>query len=57
MVVGIVFVETGLTSIVSESAMRQKREKQDTRVQWKARIRGPTPLQGEGTKTESRPAF
>jgi len=33
MMVVIAFVETGLTSIVSESAMRQEREKQDTRVQ------------------------
>ena len=34
-----------------------EKEKQDTRIQWKVRIRGPTPLQGEGAKTESKPAL
>ena len=50
-------IETGLTSRVSESAIWLENEKQDTRVQWKARIRGLIPLQGEGAETESRPAL
>ena len=29
----------------------------DTRIQRKARIRGPTLLQGEGAETESKPAL
>ena len=35
----------------------QDKEKWDTRIQRKVRIRGPTPLQGEGAKTESKPAL
>ena len=50
-------VETGLTSRVSESAIWRENEKQDIRIQRKARIRGPTPLQGEGAETESKPAL
>ena len=54
-VVGI--AETSKTSRVSESMMRQENEKRDTRIQRKARIRGPTQLQGEGAETESKPAL
>ena len=36
-------VETGLTGRVSEIAIGRKKEKQDTRIQRKARIGGPTP--------------
>ena len=36
-------VETGYTGRVSESAIGQKKEKQDTRIQRKVRIGGPTP--------------
>ena len=50
-------VETGSTSRVSESAIRRENEKQDTRIQIKARIRGPTPLQGEGAEIEPKPAL
>ena len=50
-------VETGWTSRVSKSTMRQETEKQDPRIQWKALIGGPTPLQSEGVDTESRPAL
>ena len=32
-------------------------EKQDTRIQRKARIKGPTPLQGEGAETEFKSAL
>ena len=42
------------TSRVSESAIRWANEKQETRIQWKARIRGPTLLHGEGAETESK---
>ena len=35
-------VETNLTSMVSESMIWWENEKQDTRIQQKARIRGPT---------------
>ena len=35
----------------------QENEKQDTRIQRKARIRGPTALRGEGAETESKPAL
>ena len=34
-----------------------ERMRNETRTQWKARIRGPRPLQGEGADTESRPAL
>ena len=50
-------VESSLTSRVSKSAIQQENEKWDTRIQRKARIRGPTPLQGEGAETESKPAL
>ena len=50
-------VKTPSTSTVSESTIWQENEKQDTRIQWKARIRGPTPLQGEGAETEFKPAL
>ena len=36
-------VKSGLTGRISESAIGRKKEKQDTRIQRKARIRGPTP--------------
>ena len=36
-------VETGLTGRVSEIAIGRKKEKQDTRIQRKVRIGGPTP--------------
>ena len=42
---------------VSESAIWWENEKQDTRIQRKVRIKGPTPLQGEGAETESKPAL
>ena len=45
--------ETGSASRVSKSVIRRENEKQDIRIQWKARIRGSTPLQGEGDETES----
>ena len=50
-------VETSSTNMVSEIAIWREKEKWDTRIQRKARIRGPTPLQGEGAKTESKPAL
>ena len=50
-------VESGSTSWVSESTIWQEKEKQDMRIQRKVRIRGPTLLQGEGAKTESKPAL
>ena len=50
-------VKTGSTGKISESVIRWENEKQDTRIQWKARIRGPIPLQGEGAETESKPAL
>ena len=50
-------VETSSTSRVSESTIWQENEKRDTRIQSEARIRGPTPLQGEGAETESKPAL
>ena len=50
-------VETGSTSRISESAIWRENEKQDRRIQWKARKRGPTLLQGEGAETESKPAL
>ena len=50
-------VETSSTSRVSKSAIWQENEKQDTRIQRKVRIGGPTPLQGEGAETESKPAL
>ena len=37
-----------------DNGMRMRKE---TRIQRKARIRGPTPLQGEGAETESKPAL
>ena len=49
-------VETSSTGRVSESAIPRENEKRDTGIQRKARIRGPTPLQGEGAETESKPA-
>ena len=49
-------VETSSTSRVSESAWPEN-EKRDTRIQRKAMIRGPRPLQGEGAETESKPAL
>ena len=52
-----VSVKSGSTSRVSESAMQRENEKQDTWVQWKARIGWPTPLQGEGAETDSMPAL
>ena len=48
-----VSVQSGSTTRVSESVMQRENEKHDTWVQWKARIRGPRLLQGEGAKTES----
>ena len=51
------YVETGLTSRVTKSATWRENEKQDTRIQCKARIRGPALLQGEGAETESKPAL
>ena len=50
-------VETSSTNRVSKRAVRQENEKWDTRIQRKARIREPTLLQGEGDKTESKPAL
>ena len=50
-------VETSSTSRVSESVIWRENEKRDTRIQRKARIRGPTPLQGEGPETESKPVL
>ena len=50
-------VEIGSTTRVSESVIQQENEKWDTRIQRKARIRGPTLLQGEGAETESKPAL
>ena len=50
-------VESGLTSRVSKSTIWQKKEKQDMRIQRKVRTRGPTPLEGEGAETESKPAL
>ena len=35
----------------------RENEKRDIRIQRKVRIRGPTPLQGEGAETESKPAL
>ena len=52
-----IIVKNSSTSKVSESAIRRENEKRDKRIQRKARIRGPTPLQGEGAKTESKPAL
>ena len=49
-------VETSSASRVSKSAILLENEKRDTRIQRKAKIRGPTPLQGEGAETESKPA-
>ena len=43
-------VETRSASRVSERATWQENEKQDKRIQRKAKIRGPTLLQGEGVK-------
>ena len=53
----LVSVKTSWTSRVSESTIQRENEKRDTRIQRKARIRGPTPLQGEGAKTEFKPAL
>ena len=50
-------VEIGSTSRVSESAILQENEKWNRRIQRKVRIMGPNPLQGEGAKTESKPAL
>ena len=50
-------VKTGSASRVSERVIREENEKQDKRIQRKAKIRGPTPLQGEGAKTEFKPAL
>ena len=50
-------VETSSTSRVSESTIGRENEKRDTRIQRKARLRGPTQLQGEGAETESKPAL
>lgn len=38
-------------------ARYSERMGKETRIQRKARIRGPTPLQGEGAETESKPAL
>jgi hypothetical protein len=51
------FLETSSTIRVSESVIRRENEKRDTRISRKARIRGPTLLQGEGAETESKPAL
>ena len=40
-----------------QKAMQGENEKQDRRIQRKERIRGPTPIQGEGADTESKPAL
>ena len=50
-------VETSSKSRVSESAIWWENEKRDTRIQREARIRGPILLQGEGAKTEFKPAL
>ena len=47
-------VKTSSTSRVFKSVIQQENKKQDTRIQ---RIRGPTLLQGEGAKTESKAAL
>ena len=52
-----ILLRPALTSRISESGIWQEKEKQDTRIQRKARIGGPTPLQGEGAETESTPAL
>ena len=54
---GLLPVKTSLTSRASKSTIWQENEKQGTRIQRKVRIRGPTPLQGEGAETESKPAL
>ena len=43
--------------LVAESTIWWENEKQDKKIQIKMRIRGPTPLQGEGAETESKPAL
>ena len=53
----LVSVKTSWTSRVSESTIQRENEKRDARIQRKARIRGPTPLQSEGAETESKPAL
>ena len=50
-------VKTGSASRVSERVIREENEKQDKRIQRKAKIRGPTPLQGEGAESESKPVL
>ena len=50
-------VEASSKSRVSKSAIWRENEKRDTRIQRKVRIRGPTPLQCEGARTESKPAL
>ena len=50
-------VETSSKCRVSKSVIQWENEKWDTRIQRKARIRGPTPLQVESAKTESKPAL
>ena len=51
------YVETGLTSRVTKRTTWRENEKQDTRIQRKVRIRGPTLLQGEGAESESKPVL
>ena len=40
--------------MISESGIWQEKKKEDTRIQRKQRIRGPTTLQGESAETESK---
>jgi len=49
--------DTSSTRRVFKSVIRRENEKRDTRISRKARIRGPTLLQGEGAETESKPAL
>ena len=50
-------VKNSSTNRASESMIWRENEKWNTRIQRKARIRGPTPLQGEGVETESKPGL